>query len=147
MCMCGDKCQWIRRPNVGILLIRLGVGVVFLVHGIQKLTSLSSTVGFFGMLGVPSFLTYIVVAIEVLGGAAMILGVGVRLAGIGIVAVMLGAIFLVKAKVGFTGGYEFDLVLLLAALSITLLGAGKYSLERVFGVCEFYNKTEEIKTV
>ncbi len=143
--MCGNKRQWIRRPNVGILLIRLGVGVVFLVHGIQKLTTLDSTVGFFGVLGVPAFLAYLVIAIETLGGAAMILGLCVRMAGIGIAAVMVGAIFLVKFSKGFVGGYEYDLVLLLAALSITLLGVGKYSLARVLGVCEYSNKTEETK--
>lgn len=145
MCMCAKKCEWLRRPDLGILLIRLGLGVVFLVHGTQKLTSLSSTVEFFGMLGIPAILTYLVVAIEFLGGIAMILGLCARLAGLLIAAVMVGAIFLVTLGEGFTGGYEYNLVLLLAALGIAFLGAGKYSLARMFGVCEYSNKTEETK--
>lgn len=147
--MCGNncKCENLRLPDLGILLIRLGVGIVFLVHGYQKLMALDGTIGFMGKLGVPSILVYLVVAIEFLGGIAMILGLCSRLAGILIAAVMVGAIYLVKFNAGFTGGYEFDLVLLLSALGITFLGSGKYSLEKMLGVCEFSNKTEETKTV
>lgn len=147
MCMCGNKCKCekLRCPDLGILLVRLGVGIVFLVHGIQKIMMLNGTVGFFGALGVPAFLTYVVTAIEVLGGVAMILGLCSRLAGILIAAVMVGAIYLVKFNAGFTGGYELDLVLLFSALGITFLGSGKYSLEKMFGMCEYSNKTEETK--
>lgn len=147
MCMFGNKCQCekLRHPDLGILLVRLGVGIVFLVHGTQKLMMLSGTIGFFGKLGVPPVLAYLVVAIEFLGGIAMILGLCSRLAGILIAAVMVGSIYLVKFEVGFSGGYEFDLVLLLSALGVTFLGAGKYSLAKMFGVCEYSNKIEETK--
>lgn len=39
-----------------------------LVHGIAKATDLQSTLSFFGSMGVPTFMTYLVIAIEIVGG-------------------------------------------------------------------------------
>lgn len=115
--------------DAGLLLVRIAIGIVFLYHGIDKLTNLDGVIGFFGMLGLAPFVAYAVAIVETLGGLAMIVGYGARVAGLFLAGVMVGAIFLVKASKGFAGGgYELDLVMLLISLSITVAGPGRYSL-------------------
>src|SRR3989344_590918 len=118
----------IQNPDLGLLLIRLALAAVFLVHGIQKLSNLSGTGMFFGKVGIAPFFAYIVAAVETLGGLAMLLGVFTGVAGVLIAIVMACAIYFVKFSKGFSGGWEFDLTLLLAALGVALSGSGKYSL-------------------
>lgn len=113
--------------NWGILLIRLGLASVFLYHGINKLMDIQGTIGFFGGLGLPAFVAWLVAIVETVGGAAMLFGAFSFYAGILLSIVMLFAIILVKAKMGF-GAFEFDLMLLLSSLGIAFIGAGKYSM-------------------
>ena len=117
--------------HLGLLLIRVALGVVFIAHGYQKLGSMEQTLGFFGTLGIPVLLTYAVIWTEIIGGALLILGFLVRYAGIALSIVMIVAIALVHLGKGFFvsgGGYEFALVLLLSSLALVFTGAGRYSL-------------------
>lgn len=118
--------------GLALLLIRLAVGGVFLAHGVAKLLSLDMTISFFGSLGLPAFMAYLIAAVETLGGLAVLLGVGVQTASLLLALVMVGAIYTVKGKMGFLGGYEFDLTLLLAALSLSISGPGRYTIKRLF---------------
>ncbi len=121
----------------GTTILRVIVGVVFLVHGSQKLFS-------FGFAGVTAFFTHagiplpavsapIVTLVEFLGGAALLLGVGTRIAALLLVCDMLGAILFVHFKNGFfmPSGYEHALTLLAANLSLVLTGPGAASLDGV----------------
>ena len=117
--------------SLGLLLIRLAVGGVFIAHGLQKVLNLDMTVGFFTTLGLPAFLAYVVTAIELLGGIAVLLGLWTEIAGILIALVMVGAIYTVKGKAGFFGGYELDLTLMLAALALAVSGPGRYTVKRL----------------
>src|SRR2546430_15634399 len=71
--------------NWGLVPLRLVVGLVFIVHGGQKLFvfGLGGAAGFMAKVGIPwPFLAAVVViAVEILGGLALILGLGTRLAG------------------------------------------------------------------
>ncbi len=116
--------------SMGMLLVRLGVGGIFLSHGWSKLTNMEGTIAFFGQLGFDPLIAYVVAIAELLGGISMILGIFTRWSGVGLALIMLGALFLVKFKNGFSG--EFELLLLLTALGISFSGPGKYSLERTF---------------
>ena len=118
--------------SLGLLLIRLAVGGVFIAHGLAKVLSLDMTVGFFATLGLPAILAYIVTAIELLGGIAILLGLWTEIAGVLVALVMVGAIYTVKGKMGFLGGYELDLTLLLAALALAVSGPGRYTVKRAF---------------
>lgn len=118
--------------DIALLLIRVALALVFIVHGWAKLADLSGTVGFFGSIGLPAFLAYVVAAIEFLGGIAMLLGVFTGWAGILLALVMAGAIATVKLKAGFVGGYEFELTLFLAAIAVSLVGPGMYTVKRLF---------------
>ncbi|RJP44854.1 DoxX family protein [Candidatus Parcubacteria bacterium] len=124
--------KW-RNADLGILLVRLALAVVFIAHGWDKFQNISAVVGFFGGLGFPAFLAYLVAAVELLGGLAMLLGVLVEWAGALIAIVMLVAIWSVKFKMGFLGGYELDFALLLAALSVFFSGAGRYTIRHFMG--------------
>ncbi|WP_313628198.1 DoxX family protein [Enterococcus italicus] len=58
----------VNRLALGLVLVRIMLGVSMLVHGIAKATDLQSTLSFFGRMGVPTFMTYLVIAIEIVGG-------------------------------------------------------------------------------
>lgn len=122
--------------QAGLLLIRLGLGVVFLAHGIQKLQGIDGVIGFFGKIGLPAFLAWAVAILETLSGAAMLLGMFTGFAGIAIAVIMVGAIFTAKKAAPFMGGWEFDFALLTSALGVALLGPGKYAVQCLFAKCK-----------
>ncbi|QQG45892.1 MAG: DoxX family protein [Candidatus Niyogibacteria bacterium] len=114
------------------LLLRLIVGLIFVAHGYPKLFGgFSQTVGFFESVGIKpaKFWVFVVGVVEFFGGIALIVGFATQLAALLIAIDMLVAIWKVKAKQGFVGGYEFDLMLLVAALSLVLTGAGAYAID------------------
>lgn len=118
-------------PDTGLLLLRVGLGVVFLYHGWMKFGAIDSTIGFFGTLGFAPFWVYVVASIETFGGLALILGILSRYAAALLSIVSFVALLKVHLPNGFlisAGGYEFILVLLLGVLAIFFMGAGKYSL-------------------
>lgn len=111
----------------GMLLLRVVVGAVFIAHGWQKLQMIDGVIGFFGKLGFSPFFAYLVAWTELITGLAMLLGAFTRIAGYLMAAIMLVAMYSVKFKMGFLGGYELDLVLLVAALALAWNGPGKLS--------------------
>lgn len=114
--------------DLALLLVRLGVGLVFVAHGWQKLDGMEGTVAFFGSIGLSAFWAYLVAWVELIGGIAMLAGLYTNWAGLLLAIVMLVAITMLKFSKGFLGGYEFDLVLFLASLSIVFSGPGRYTL-------------------
>lgn len=119
-----------KNHDLGMLLLRLAVGVVFVAHGWAKFSDMATTVGFFGQLGIPSVFAYLVAAVELLGGLALVVGLYTDLAALLLAIIMVVAIVYVKMatlKVGLAGGYEFDLVLLASNLAIMFAGPGKYT--------------------
>lgn len=126
---------------------RLGLGLVMLPHGAQKLLGwfgghgFSGTMGFFtGALHVPAPLAFLVIMAESLGAAALVLGLGTRLAAFGLSATMLGAIFMAHLGNGFfmnwSGqqggeGFEYHLLALAISVPLTVWGAGAFSLDRL----------------
>lgn len=105
----------------GAYLFRIALGVVFLAHGIQKFANIDMTAQFFAGLGLTAAMGYIIALVETLAGLSMLLGLFVRYAAYAIVAVMLVAIVLVKRKMGFFGGWELDLTLLLVAAGVACM--------------------------
>jgi putative oxidoreductase len=125
------------RYSAGTTLLRLAVGAVFAAHGAQKLFQFgpSGVAGYFASLGIPApeLNAYLVIAIELLGGIAVIAGLGTRLFGALFAAVMVVAVATVHAQHGFflPNGYEFNLVLLAASLTLVLQGAGAWALDNL----------------
>lgn len=123
----------LHNPDLGLLLLRVGVGAVFLYHGWDKVGNMEGVIGFFGSLGFPPALAYLVAWIETLGGIALILGVYARHAALLTAIVALVALVKVHLPNGFSisaGGYEFILVLLVGSLAVLMVGAGRYVLYR-----------------
>lgn len=118
-------------PDLGLLLMRVALGAVFVMSGAAKFMAIAGTAKFFASLGLGIFWVYVVATVELLGGLAMLLGLGTTLAGWLLAIDMLVAIYLVKFSAGFTG-YRLELTLLLVALGLAFTGAGKYALHRLF---------------
>lgn len=121
----------------GITVLRVVVGIVFLVHGGQKLFvfGFGGVANFLGQVGIPApmLAAVVVTGVEFLGGLALLLGLFTRWAAIPLAINMLVAILTVHLKAGFflPNGYEFALTLLAANVALALLGSGEASVERV----------------
>lgn len=132
-----------KNVGIAILLLRLVLGATFLVHGIMKFQGgIDGTVAFFDSLGLPSVVAYATAIIELVGGAAMILGLGTRIVGALFAIVMVGAIVTAKWGAPFVGGYELDLVLLVLSAALALTGSPLASVDRMLGFSAKNKKAE-----
>lgn len=120
----------------GILILRVVVGLVFMVHGGQKLflMGIGGTAGFFGSLGVPlpQIAALLVIAVELVGGLALLVGIGTRYVAALLAADMLVAMATVHLPNGFFvdgGGVEFVLTLFAVTLFFALSGAGPLAVD------------------
>ncbi len=123
--------------DLGLLALRLVIGAIFLVHGLQKRPmwkmqpndKLSA-----GLLNVLRLLSIC----EPLGGIAMVVGFLTQLAALGLGIIMLGAINLKgrTRKVPFAprdqAGWEFDFMILGGLVALFFIGAGAYALDHVW---------------
>jgi len=136
--MTGISAAPTQRMALGLTLVRIIVGVVFLVHGSQKLFvfGLGGITGFFTQAGIPLPMVAapVVTFVEFLGGIALILGVFTRIAAILIAIDMMGAIAFVHGKNGFflPTGYEYALTLLVLNVALAIGGPGEYAIESRF---------------
>jgi putative oxidoreductase len=123
--------------SYGIAALRMMVGVVFLVHGLQKLLmfGINGTAGFFAHAGLPMPMVSAVLATgaEFLGGLALLLGLFTRPAAAVLSFNMLVAVLAVHLKGGFflPAGFEYALTLMVANIALILTGAGAFALDNV----------------
>ena len=125
--------------NFALLLLRLSMGIAFVLHGSGKIQSPFSWMPLSAP--VPAFLQLLAAVAEFGGGIALILGLLVPLASIGLictmgVAVSMHAFVLHDPYVNMTGGSSFEPALgyLVLAILFLAMGPGKYSLDRkIFG--------------
>jgi putative oxidoreductase len=124
----------VRTAPYAALLLRVTLGALFLAHAGLKLFIFTpaGTAKFFGSIGLPSALAYIVIAAEVLGGIALIAGVWTRFVAIALTPILVGAIFTVQGMAGFfftnaNGGWEFPAFWAAALIVQALLGDGAFA--------------------
>ena len=122
-----------------LLIARVGLGVVFIAHGWQKYRTngIDGTATGFDQMGVPAptLSAYYATAVELIGGAALILGALTTVAGVLLTLDMVGAFAFVHLSNGpfvADGGWELVVVLGLAALTLASVGAGRYSVDNSF---------------
>ena len=124
-----------RTAPYAALVLRVTLGALFLAHAGLKLFVFTpaGTAQFFGSLGLPPALAYLVIAAEVAGGVALILGFHARWAALALIPILVGAIVTVHGSAGFffsnpNGGWEFLAFWIAALLAQALLGDGAHSL-------------------
>lgn len=123
-----------RTAPYAALVLRVALGALFLAHAGLKLFVFTpaGTAQFFGSLGLPSALAYLVILAEVVGGVALIVGFHTRWAALALVPILVGAIVTVHGPAGFffsnpKGGWEFLAFWIVALLAQALLGDGAYA--------------------
>lgn len=123
--------------NVGIALLRIALGGMFLSHGLLKalVFTLPGTAGFFESVGFPGFLAYVVVPAEVLAGIALLAGFRTRLVAAATIPLLIGA---ASVHIGngwlfssANGGWEYPVYLIVAALAQSLLGSGAFAFDNL----------------
>lgn len=120
--------------SLGLLVLRVVVGITFLMHGWQKVSEwgFSGTAQSFEGMGVPApaASAAFAIVVELVGGIALIFGVFTRIAGALLALDMVGALVLVHMTSGFfaaEGGVELVLILAAAALALAFTGPGRYA--------------------
>lgn len=125
-----------RTAAYGALLLRVTLGVAFLAHAALKLFVFTpaGTAQFFGSLGLPPFLAYLVMLGETLGGIALILGIYARWVALPLTVILIGTIVTVHGANGWVftnqgGGWEYPAFWTVMLLVQALLGDGAYALK------------------
>ncbi|THJ36056.1 DoxX family protein [Lampropedia aestuarii] len=119
----------------GAAALRIGLGVLFLVHGLTKLLVFTpaGTAAYFQSLGLPAVLAYITIALELAIAVAMLVGIYARWFGLIGVPLLLGTIVTVHGANGFGfsnqgGGWEYPAVWAFLLIVQFLLGDGRFTL-------------------
>ncbi|MBP2402348.1 putative oxidoreductase MhqP [Streptomyces netropsis] len=129
--------------SLGLLLLRLMLGIIMVGHGTQKLfgwfngPGIDGTAQGFGDVGYPAPRTMAVIAglSETLGGLGLALGLLTPLAAAAVLGTMINAL-----DVTWDGGFflpkgvEFTLLVALAATALALTGPGRYAVDRYLPV-------------
>jgi putative oxidoreductase len=126
--------------SVGMLILRVVVGLLFIGHGTQKLFGWfggggpEGTSGFFGSIGYRSPRTMALVGglTETVGGVLVLLGLLTPLGSALLIGMMVSAILSVHLDKGLwntNGGIEFPLVLIASATAIAF-SPGRYAVDR-----------------
>jgi putative oxidoreductase len=126
--------------NHGAFLTRITLGSILLAHGALKIFvfTIPGTVGFFGSLGLPAIVAYLTIFGEVVGGAALILGIYPRLVALFSLPILLGAAW-VHSSNGWLfssegGGWEFPVLLVVLAIVVAIQGAGSFAIKQIPGI-------------
>ena len=125
------------RAGLGLAILRVVVGIVFIAHGAQKFFQfgIPGTIGAFTQMGVPlpGITAPLVSALELGGGVLLVLGLLTPLVALLLAIDMLAAILLVHLPAGFflPNGYEFALTLMSACLALVLAGPGAAAVDNV----------------
>ena len=131
--------------DLGLLVLRLAVGLTIAPHGAQKLFGwfggygIKGTGGWLESIGLKNgaFLAFLAGAAELFGGLGIAAGLFTPIAAAGVIVAMLVAIVTVHKGKGFfnsNGGSELPLLIALGALGVAITGPGAYSLAATLGL-------------
>jgi putative oxidoreductase len=129
--------EGVANADLAATILRVSMGVLFLAHAGLKLFIFTpaGTAAYFASLGLPGPLAYFVIAVELVGGIALILGIWSRWVSLALVPILLGSIYVPHGAAGFFlsnegGGWEFPAFWAIALVVQALLGDGAYALRR-----------------
>ena len=127
----------VSNADLAATILRVSMGVLFLAHAYLKLVIFTpaGTATYFESLGLPGALPYLVMAAELAGGLALILGVATRWVSLALVPILLGSIYVPHGAAGFFfsnegGGWEFPAFWAVTLVVQALLGDGAFALKR-----------------
>lgn len=128
------------------LVLRVGLGVVMLPHGAQKLLGWFGGYGFSGTMTsftdtmhVPALVALLVIISEAFGSLGLIFGFLTRVGAFGVLCVMTGAVVMVHWHNGFFmnwfgnqagEGFEYHLLAITISIVLLIVGGGKCSMDR-----------------
>ncbi|GAA2417602.1 DoxX family protein [Actinomadura vinacea] len=122
--------------DVGLLVGRVALGVIFIAHGWQKLNETGHAgvaKGFEAMdIPLPGLAAHYAIWVELVGGIALVIGLLVPVAALLLLLDMLGAFWFVHMDKGLfvdKGGYEFVLILAATAFLLLCVGGGRIGLD------------------
>jgi putative oxidoreductase len=127
--------------DLALGIIRLITGLIFSLHGAQKLFGWfggpgpSGFLTYLASMHIPAWLGYVAMIVEFMCGVLMLFGVAAELGALIGIPFMAVAIYLVHWKNGFfaqNGGYEYPLLLLVLCVAIVIGGPGRFALWDVF---------------
>lgn len=132
--------------DLALFLLRLGVGVVMLAHGIRHIFGggkIAGTAKWFGSMGMrmPLLQAWLASLTEIGAGALLVLGLLTPFGGAGVVGVMGVAWIINHARNGFFifnpgEGYEYVMTLLLCGIALGTVGPGGWSLDEAFDIVD-----------
>jgi len=112
--------------------IRAAMGTIFIVHSLKKFDP--SWQEWLITIGVPPEMQLPIALAELIAGICLVVGVLTRVAASIITVILLGAIFHIRWENGFLiadGGWEWDLIMLAAVLTIIVAGPGRISISHL----------------
>jgi putative oxidoreductase len=128
-----------RTAPYAALVLRVSLGAMYIAHSLvlkHFMYTLPGTAQFFESIGLPAALAYLTFWGELLGGLALVAGIGTRIVALGLVPILLGATW-VHAGNGWVfsaanGGWEYPAFLIAASVAAALLGDGRYALSNLY---------------
>lgn len=124
-------------PDIGLLILRIGLGAAMLQAGLLKAFDFGTTVGFMETGGwQPATLAALMVtATELIGGIGLLFGVITPLAACAVIAAMLDAWAVnVSAEAFWSNPFNAPFLIALGAVTLLFTGAGALSVDaRLFG--------------
>lgn len=116
---------------LGLLLLRMALGIIFISHGYPKLIHPSAMRGMFVQHGLPGYFVEISGMLEVFGGGLLILGLFTRIAALLLTIEMCVAIWRVHSGGGYLAehNYEFPMALAVGCFALSTVGAGRLSVD------------------
>ena len=123
-------------PDLAATIARVALGALFLVHGVPKMRDLKKTMGFVRGTGFPGGAAFALLfsLLEFFGGLALIAGVLTQPVAVLFALEMVATTIFSKTRLGkkFVGGWELDVLYLILAVTVALLGPGPWSVDGIF---------------
>src|SRR4051812_1714442 len=135
---------WASLESYALAILRVGLGLILMAHGCQKLFGMFGGMGLNGNAALFTRLGYhpgmfwgtLVGCTEFFGGILLVIGLFTRFAAAGVVIFMINAIYVTSKAGGFfwtNRGSEFSILIFFAALFFLIRGAGSYSVDEKLG--------------
>jgi len=126
-----------RSKNLGLLILRIGIGIIFMFHGYPKLTAgpemwtwLGNQMSYLGITFWPAFWGCIAACTEFFGGLFLILGFYTRIASFFMACMMFVATVMHVSKGDGFKIFSHPLSMLIVFIALFIAGSGRYSIDR-----------------